>query len=875
LATRDRPVKLTLVHGTWGRGFSPKSEIAHEIKDDQAAAFWFQAGSKFRASLSAALDRPADYVAFLWSGANSVGERAIASARLAKTLDETVAAEPGSRHFIIAHSHGGNVALDALPLLTGSARNLHIITLATPFLTIYEERPGIFDKLFVISLAIALATLVGYEWYALGGSPIFPATNNSILALSLLFGVITFWRDAYRRLRKKETSAGKYYRALSVVKSINYRSLVTAGALFVFSWISFGPETAAIVFFVVFPSLNVMFTFMSLLPHFLYATNYKAPPAQQDIAHLKILRSKRDEASLALLAGKVGSFLSNVTGAISIVVPMMAGLFALVLLYVAVAYLAAWPSHQQCAADAFNCSSVELNTLSFGVGTIDIVDNIARYVSVGSCICLLFVFLTAAFKSLFGKELLIRSSNVTVNAFDVPYGSQFYTVDWCATNKEAVFGLRHSLYNNPYAVAKIAAHIEAVCAADDYHEMPVAGLQLIKSKRKTRLLSIAGVAIAACAYAIAVMASYAPPGAQTTWCALNSYFEKPAPNIGLKILLTRLQDDKNGMGDSLAKSITNQYGFPVMRTCVQIIPGAAAGSAANSLQSSYHASLVLWGRVASGGQIELQAGDDTHSFTGTPDSVTTQLHASLDNAIYLSGVPTLSAAALAAYADQVDAFVQHSTWSDDLSAGLRPVQDNIEIHVTAGRLELFAGVAAQDGQRIKKALSYFADASSTLNQFPDVDDIDWTSDLESALTADAQLNGSADSASQVASMYLKAYQNLEQDIGAEPQSLQRDANQAAQAYSQLYSITHQAEAESNAIRLACESVVWVAYTQQEAQIIAQKNASLPEGQTPAIMRPMLPVEQTQGYKILVGANKDPGSIVKRGLTMKPADCQNF
>jgi hypothetical protein len=69
--------------------------------------------------------------------------------------------------------------------------------------------------------------------------------------------------------------------------------------------------------------------------------------------------------------------------------------------------------------------------------------------------------------------------------------------------------------------------------------------------------------------------------------------------------------------------------------------------------------------------------------------------------------------------------------------------------------------------------------------------------------------------------------------------------------------------------------MWVAYTQQEAQILAQKNTSLPEGESPAIMRPMLPVEQTQGYKILVGANKDPDSIVKRGLTMKPADCQSF
>jgi hypothetical protein len=40
---------------------------------------------------------------------------------------QSVAAAPEARHFIIAHSHGGNVALDARQAMSGNALNVHMV----------------------------------------------------------------------------------------------------------------------------------------------------------------------------------------------------------------------------------------------------------------------------------------------------------------------------------------------------------------------------------------------------------------------------------------------------------------------------------------------------------------------------------------------------------------------------------------------------------------------------------------------------------------------------------------------------------------------------------------------------------------------------
>jgi hypothetical protein len=76
------------------------------------------------------------FVSFVWGGRNSHKARLAAARTLSDSLKETLSKHPLKRHFIIAHSHGGNVALYALKYLTETEQKQlsGIITLGTPFI---------------------------------------------------------------------------------------------------------------------------------------------------------------------------------------------------------------------------------------------------------------------------------------------------------------------------------------------------------------------------------------------------------------------------------------------------------------------------------------------------------------------------------------------------------------------------------------------------------------------------------------------------------------------------------------------------------------------------------------------------------------------
>ena len=86
--------------------------------------------------LSASLDWPVR--AFLWSGANSVHARDCAARELSDQLRKDLQ-DPDAKAVIIAHSHGGNVALRALQHLDFMADRIRVVTLATPFLRVFAR----------------------------------------------------------------------------------------------------------------------------------------------------------------------------------------------------------------------------------------------------------------------------------------------------------------------------------------------------------------------------------------------------------------------------------------------------------------------------------------------------------------------------------------------------------------------------------------------------------------------------------------------------------------------------------------------------------------------------------------------------------------
>jgi hypothetical protein len=140
-AARVKPCSIILVHGTWARGFFPKRREISLYPPNKR--WWFEEGSQFRAGLDVALKRASldwQIRAFLWSGANSVHARDDAARELAGQLRKDLD-DPNGTAFIIAHSHGGNVALRALQHLDSTAGQIRVVTLATPFLRVVARRP--------------------------------------------------------------------------------------------------------------------------------------------------------------------------------------------------------------------------------------------------------------------------------------------------------------------------------------------------------------------------------------------------------------------------------------------------------------------------------------------------------------------------------------------------------------------------------------------------------------------------------------------------------------------------------------------------------------------------------------------------------------
>jgi len=153
---------ITLVHGTWPRGFFPrlfrfKQWIRGLIgwrQPGEPPPFWFEEGNPFLARLSAELgDIPHKITRLLWTGKNSIRARDETSHVLAERLSAEHAEHPEeATQLIIAHSHGGNIALRALHLLhqPDASRLCHadgadplVVTLATPFVEVHHADLGL------------------------------------------------------------------------------------------------------------------------------------------------------------------------------------------------------------------------------------------------------------------------------------------------------------------------------------------------------------------------------------------------------------------------------------------------------------------------------------------------------------------------------------------------------------------------------------------------------------------------------------------------------------------------------------------------------------------------------------------------------------
>jgi hypothetical protein len=269
------------VHGTWGRGFFPESAyLGGRLRKILRFWFpckkrWFEEGSPFRIKLEKELkNAPDEYPirTFRWSGANSVYARDSAAAELAKNLREDLESS-GDAGIVIAHSHGGNVALRALHYLDPhQAGRVKLVTLATPFLRVFAQGPLKLPR-----------SVLGLLWGAI----------LAVIGLPALFALISIL-FVVQKATGIEMGDVVGYGVLAVLLAAAVGSIPIVPRL---TGIFINPR----------PNREMKEHPLELAKAAAYDT--RGPPAPR----MLVIRGVDDEASLSLAAGSIGSRLTYLT----------------------------------------------------------------------------------------------------------------------------------------------------------------------------------------------------------------------------------------------------------------------------------------------------------------------------------------------------------------------------------------------------------------------------------------------------------------------------------------------------------------------------------------------------------------------------------
>lgn len=112
----ESPLNVTLVHGTFAR------ETA-----------WIKPNSTLRRHCEEQCPGGVEFTVFQWDGRNDFTSRRKAADGLLVHITRQIEEKPNANHWIIAHSHGGNIALMAGQHCPANPGLAGIICLATPF----------------------------------------------------------------------------------------------------------------------------------------------------------------------------------------------------------------------------------------------------------------------------------------------------------------------------------------------------------------------------------------------------------------------------------------------------------------------------------------------------------------------------------------------------------------------------------------------------------------------------------------------------------------------------------------------------------------------------------------------------------------------
>ena len=189
----DARYVITLVHGTWAR-----------------KSTWIQPNSMLAKALRGRLGQDTEIFRRIWSGRNSPTARSVATERLKKKLAMRLKDSPKAHHYIICHSHAGNIALGAVAGNDLENKIDGIVCLATPFLLARERDFGI-NPAVILGSAIVVAVLL----LTLGISAVWPGLWDNSIGLWLFqaamfvfaFLLASLWLRFAYKLRKELTPA--------------------------------------------------------------------------------------------------------------------------------------------------------------------------------------------------------------------------------------------------------------------------------------------------------------------------------------------------------------------------------------------------------------------------------------------------------------------------------------------------------------------------------------------------------------------------------------------------------------------------------------------------------------------------------------------
>jgi pimeloyl-ACP methyl ester carboxylesterase len=216
-------VVVTLVHGTFAR-----------------RADWTAESSPLRRAIRKTMREPVRFEQFLWSGWNTVTSRSKAVDRLISHLADLQTRWPQARHFVVGHSHGGNIAFQAMRDKAVEARIAGVVCLSTPFLWASPRNLGPVGRiaLWWFPVVIALVCLVP----AVELLPLALQSAAGPIALIIAVGLGFVFSPWATKFAKTVAGALQYPdvqpRKVLIVRSFGDEASAALGAAHMISWIA-------------------------------------------------------------------------------------------------------------------------------------------------------------------------------------------------------------------------------------------------------------------------------------------------------------------------------------------------------------------------------------------------------------------------------------------------------------------------------------------------------------------------------------------------------------------------------------------------------------------------------------------------------------